>query len=119
MVNIVSGAAVIAAVERVWFFIFLCQNSLHKGGGKHPEGAVIHIQKIAPAPPRDTAATTPTRFPMPTRVAVEMMRVWREERLSGVSFFSFRAFIMSENRRTGRSIFPPLYNPIFDSCLVK
>ena len=36
-----------------------------------PMIAKIHIQNTAPAPPAEIAATTPTRFPMPTRVAVE------------------------------------------------
>ena len=36
-----------------------------------PIRAVTHIQNTAPAPPADTAATTPTRFPIPTRVAVD------------------------------------------------
>ena len=33
--------------------------------------AISHIQNTAPAPPAEMAATTPTRLPMPTRVAVE------------------------------------------------
>ena len=36
-----------------------------------PMIAVIHIQNTAPAPPTETAATTPTMLPMPTRVAVD------------------------------------------------
>ena len=38
-------------------------------------GPAYYIQNTAPAPPADTAATTPTRLPMPTRVAVETMSV--------------------------------------------
>ena len=34
-----------------------------------------HIQNTAPAPPAETAATTPTRFPIPTRVAVGTISV--------------------------------------------
>ena len=37
---------------------------------EEPISAVTHIQNTAPAPPAEIAATTPTRFPMPTLVAV-------------------------------------------------
>lgn len=53
---------------------------------EEPMMAVIHIQNTAPAPPAETAATTPTRLPMPTLVAVETMRAWKEERLFLLSF---------------------------------
>ena len=36
-----------------------------------PISAVTHIQNTAPAPPAEIAATTPTRFPIPTLVAVD------------------------------------------------
>ena len=42
---------------------------------EEPMIAVIHIQNTAPAPPAETAATTPTRFPIPTLVAVETISV--------------------------------------------
>ena len=64
--------------------------------------AVTHIQNTAPAPPAETAATTPTRLPMPTRVAVEMISVWKEERPSLPCFFSHTAAIISRNSRTGK-----------------
>ena len=51
----------------------LCQGGLHKAV-EEPKRAVTHIQNTAPAPPAEMAATTPTRFPMPTRVAVAMIR---------------------------------------------
>ena len=38
---------------------------------------------------------------MPTRVAVETMRVWNDERLSLLWFFSQTAEIISRNSRTG------------------
>ena len=66
--------------------------------------AVTHIQNTAPAPPAETAATTPTRLPMPTRVAVEMTSVWKEERPFLPCFFSHTAAIISRNSRTGRSL---------------
>ena len=64
--------------------------------------AVTHIQNTAPAPPAETAATTPTRLPMPTRVAVEMTSVWKEERPFLPCFFSHTAAIISRNSRTGK-----------------
>lgn len=56
--------------------------------------AVIHIQKTAPAPPAETAATTPTRFPIPTLVAVGY-----DERLEGgeAVFAAFRSFQCPEH----------------------
>ena len=44
-----------------------------------PSSAEIHIQNTAPALPAEMAATTPTRFPIPTRVAVETTRAWTPE----------------------------------------
>ena len=69
-----------------------------------PSRAVTHIQNTAPAPPADTAATTPTRLPMPTRVAVEMTSVWKEESPPAACFFSHTAPIISRNSRTGSSL---------------
>ena len=40
-------------------------------------------------------------MPIPTRVAVETMRVWNDERLSLLWFFSQTAEIISRNSRTG------------------
>lgn len=71
---------------------------------EEPKRAVTHIQNTAPAPPAEMAATTPTRFPMPTRVAVAMIRVWKPE----MEFFweevrfSSAVFSISGKRRTGR-----------------
>ena len=55
-------------------------------------------------PPAETAATTPTRLPMPTRVAVEMTSVWKEESPPAACFFSHTAPIISRNSRTGSSL---------------
>ena len=41
-------------------------------------GISIPLMILTALPPADTAATTPTRLPMPTRVAVETMRVWND-----------------------------------------
>ena len=46
---------------------------------EEPSKARSHIQKTAPAPPAEMAATTPTRFPIPTRVAVETMSACNPE----------------------------------------
>ena len=71
--------------------------------------AVTHIQKTAPAPPAEIAATTPTRLPMPTRVAVETMSACMPESrpLAGSaaslpSCFSSSTEIISGNRRSGK-----------------
>ena len=65
--DVVSWAAALPAIERVGLPVLLGQCGFSR--------AVTHIQNTAPAPPADTAATTPTRLPMPTRVAVETMSV--------------------------------------------
>jgi len=39
---------------------------------------IIHIQKTAPAPPKQIAVETPTMFPVLTRDAVETIRAWRK-----------------------------------------
>lgn len=44
-----------------------------------PNRAIIHIQKIAPGPPTVMAVATPARFPVPTRLANEMVKAWNEE----------------------------------------
>ena len=68
-----------------------------------PIRAVIHIQNTAPAPPIERAATTPTRFPIPTRVAVETTSVWKEDSPFSFWFFSQTAASISRNSRTGSS----------------
>ena len=60
--DVVGRAAALPAIERVRLPVLLGQCGFHN-------------QNTAPAPPADTAATTPTRLPMPTRVAVETMSV--------------------------------------------
>ena len=70
-----------------------------------PIRAVSHIQKTAPAPPAEIAATTPTRFPIPTRVAVETINVcMTESALFSSPFFSKRAPTISLKRRIGRNL---------------
>ena len=49
--------------------------------------AAIHIQKIAPGPPKDTAATTPAKFPIPTLEAVAINRACNPEIASLSSLF--------------------------------
>ncbi len=67
-----------------------------------PMMAVTHIQNTAPAPPAEMAATTPTRLPMPTRVAVDTINVCKTDRALFFSFFLPRtAPTISLNRRTG------------------
>ena len=72
--------------------------------------AVTHIQKTAPAPPAEIAATTPTRFPIPTRVAVETISVCNADNVllwlspSAFPFFSNNVCSISGNRRMGRNL---------------
>lgn len=60
-----------------------------------PSSAVTHIQNNAPAPPAERAATIPTRFPIPTRVAVDTISAWsageRATFVSGFGLFQQRA----------------------------
>ena len=64
----------------------------------------------APAPPAEIAATTPTRFPIPTRVAVETISVCNADNVllwlspSAFLFFSNNVCSISGNRRMGRNL---------------
>ena len=44
-----------------------------------PSKAITHIQKIAPGPPIAIAVATPARFPVPTRLAIEMANAWKDD----------------------------------------
>ena len=70
-----------------------------------PTSAITHIQNTAPAPPAEMAATTPTRFPMPTRQAVETISACTPEIPSRSVFllFSRVTLIISGNIRNGRN----------------
>ena len=61
--------------------------------------AVIHIQKMAPAPPRQMAVDTPMMLPVPTRDAVETISAPKEEVAPRFTGFSFTTRIDSANRR--------------------
>ncbi len=71
---------------------------------EEPRRAITHIQKTAPAPPAEMAATTPTRFPIPTRVAVDKNNVCRPEiaPFCEDSFVCAVSFTISGNMRKGR-----------------
>ena len=70
---------------------------------EEPMRADSHIQNTAPAPPAEMAATTPMRLPMPTRVAVEMMRACQPEMAPPFPpRFSAVTRSISGNRRIGR-----------------
>ena len=88
---------------------------------EEPIRAVIHIQKTAPAPPAEIAATTPTRLPIPTRVAVETIKVWMTERaLCSSPFFSKSAPTISLKRRIGRNFVRIVkYTPVGISKMTK
>ena len=40
---------------------------------------MTHIQNTAPGPPTAMAVATPARLPVPTRLAMEMAKAWKEE----------------------------------------
>ena len=65
---------------------------------------MIHIQNKAPAPPAEIAATTPTKFPIPTRVAVETIKACKPEIESFSDFLLCEIVIrnISGNKRKGR-----------------
>ena len=44
-----------------------------------PNKAISHIQKTAPGPPTVMAVATPARFPVPTRLASDTAKAWKEE----------------------------------------
>ena len=50
--------------------------------------AVIHIQKIAPGPPRHRAVDTPMMLPVPTREAVETISAPKEDMAPMLTGFS-------------------------------
>ena len=65
-----------------------------------PRIAVIHIQKMAPNPPRQIAVETPMILPVPTRDAVDTIRAPNEDTLRLSFGFSLTTLIDSPNRRT-------------------
>ena len=54
-----------------------------------PNNAVIHIQKIAPGPPKNIAVATPAMFPVPTVADKAVISDWKEEISPSVAFPSF------------------------------
>lgn len=74
IVNVICRAAVVAAVKRILFLVKLRKRALNICGGGTEQSRGPH-PKTAPAPPIEMAATTPTRFPIPTLVAVETISV--------------------------------------------
>ena len=67
--NIVGRTAVATSVLGT-AFVDLCQRTSTNAVAL-PRIAVIHIQKIAPGPPKQMAVEMPAIFPVPTREAVE------------------------------------------------
>ena len=64
-----------------------------------PKIAVIHIQKIAPGPPRMMAVHTPMMFPVPTLEAVETIRAPNDEIDLSSEGFSVTTLHISPNMR--------------------
>jgi len=48
-----------------------------------PISPTIHIQKIAPGPPRVNATATPAIFPAPTRPATLRVSAWNDDTWPG------------------------------------
>jgi len=44
-----------------------------------PRKATIHIQKIAPGPPKPIAVATPAILPVPTRPDSAMVSAWKDD----------------------------------------
>ena len=63
-----------------------------------PRIAVTHIQKIAPAPPRQIAVDTPMILPVPTREAVETISAPNDEVAPMLTGFSVTTRMDSPNR---------------------
>ena len=44
-----------------------------------PNRAIIHIQNTAPGPPTVRAVATPAKLPVPTRLANDTAKAWKED----------------------------------------
>ena len=76
--------------------------------------AASHIQNIAPGPPKEIAATTPARFPIPTLEAVAINKACKPdiESLLSELLGSNTHFIISGNNLNGRNfVFKVKYIP--------
>jgi len=102
-VNVVCRTAAVAAVERILFLVKLRQRRLNERGRGADERRDPHPEHRACAP-AETAATTPTMLPMPTRVAVETMSACRPDSALDLPPRLRSAVILSISRkkRTGR-----------------
>ena len=63
-----------------------------------------HIQKTAPGPPTATAVATPAKLPVPTRLANDTAKAWKEE----ICFSPPAAFCVESPKR--RTISPIIRN---------
>ena len=60
-----------------------CLNSCAKvdstNADAEPNRAMSHIQNTEPGPPMVMAVATPARLPVPTRVATETAKAWKDD----------------------------------------
>ena len=79
LMDIVGRTAPVAAVLGILLLIELGQGGLDKGGGGPQQRGDPHPEYRSGSVNGRWAATTPTRFPIPTRVAMETTRAWSPE----------------------------------------
>ena len=103
MMDVVSGAAPVSAVQRILLLVDLRQSGFGKGGGRTEQGRNPHPEDGAGAADGD-GGDHPTRLPMPTRVAVEIISACRPEMefFCVGFFFSMAIFSISGKRRKSR-----------------
>ena len=74
IVNVVGRTAAVAAVQRIFFFVKLCERSFDKRGRRADDSRHPHPEHSTCASGGDCSDNA-TRFPIPTRVAVETISV--------------------------------------------
>ena len=72
---------------------------------EEPSKAISHIQNTDPGPPIATAVATPARFPVPTRLAKDTAKAWKEE----ICFSPFSPF-------HAESPYNRIISPIMRNC---
>ena len=61
------------------FTLYNCANVDSTNALEEPSKAISHIQNTDPGPPIATAVATPAKFPVPTRLAKDTAKAWKEE----------------------------------------
>ena len=65
--------------ESLWRSLNSCPRVDSTNAVAEPMSAITHIQNTAPGPPMAIAVATPARLPVPTRVATDTAKAWKEE----------------------------------------